>query len=89
MNSETIGSRVVTAFVGLPFAFSGVRYLVESFWGARTDRPGRTTVAKVQASDFVRLKALSLRQLLSAHGEPPLNGAHEAVSATSADLYDV
>jgi hypothetical protein len=51
--------------------------------------PGWRKNTEVQASDFVRLKALSFKHLLSAHGPPLLDGAYEAVSITIADLYDV
>jgi len=59
------------------------------YFGTAKIGPGWRQGTKVQKSDFLRLKALPFKHLLSAHGEPLLNGAQEAVSATLADLYDV
>lgn len=50
---------------------------------------GSTTISKIwqkacniHAKDFARLKLLSFRHLLSAHGEPLLNNAYEMLSST-------
>ena len=43
----------------------------------------------VKASDFERLKQLSFRHLLSAHGEPILNTAYQNVLDTIKQEYGV
>ena len=49
--------------------------------------PGWLNAAKPEASDFARVEALSFCHLLSAHGPPLLNDAHQAMSATIAELF--
>ena len=44
---------------------------------------------KVQSLDFVRLKSLKFRHLLSAHGKPLLNSAYEAVTKIIQKEYGV
>ena len=51
--------------------------------------PGWRNSGKPEASDFARLKALSFRHLLSAHGAPLLGDAHQALSATFDELFGV
>jgi hypothetical protein len=51
--------------------------------------PGWLNAAAPQASDFVRLKELNFRHLISAHGAPLLDNAHEALSETFEELFSV
>ncbi|MCP4316377.1 MAG: hypothetical protein GY789_10260 [Hyphomicrobiales bacterium] len=51
--------------------------------------PGWRNAANPQASDFARLKKLEFRHLISAHGDPLLNEAHQAVSATINKLFEL
>jgi hypothetical protein len=51
--------------------------------------PGWQKFCEPQASDFIRLKALPFRHLLSAHGVPLRNDAHAQLSATFAGLFGV
>ncbi len=57
------------------------------FFGKATVGPGFRKVAEPKAGDFSRLKELEFRHLLSAHGDPLLEDAHQAVSATIAKLF--
>ena len=51
--------------------------------------PGWRNSAQPKSSDFVRVKALPFRHLLSAHGAPLLHDAHRTLSATFAELFGV
>ena len=51
--------------------------------------PGWKMSCEPKADDFARLKRLSFRHLLSAHGVPLKDQAHQQLSATFADLYGV
>jgi len=51
--------------------------------------PGWRRFAEPQAKDFARLKALSFRHLLSAHGVPLRDTAHEQLGATFKELFGV
>lgn len=48
-----------------------------------------TSACKVKASDFLRLMQLPFRHLLSAHGEPLLNNAHEQLALSIKRQFDV
>lgn len=58
--------------------------LMESrgFFGHANFGPGWLGAGKPERSDFDRLKELSFRHLISAHGAPLLNDAHAALLAT-------
>lgn len=51
--------------------------------------PGWRNFCSPQASDFAALKQLQFRHLLSAHGVPLRDTAHEQLSATFAQLYQI
>ena len=51
--------------------------------------PGWRNSANPQAADFARIKALSFRHLLSAHGAPLLDDAHGALCQTFSELFAV
>jgi hypothetical protein len=51
--------------------------------------PGWRNFSQAKASDFVELKKLPFRHLLSAHGIPLRDDAHAQLSATFAELYGV
>ena len=51
--------------------------------------PGWRQAANPEASDFERLKALSFKHLLSAHGVPLKDDAHTQLSATIKEQFDV
>ena len=51
--------------------------------------PGWRQFCSPEAADFVRLKALAFRHLLSAHGTPLRDTAHEELAATFKRLFDV
>jgi len=55
-------------------------YEEQGFFGAATISDIWKQACKVKASAFMRLKALEFRHLLSAHGEPLLNNAHELLA---------
>lgn len=57
-------------------------YEEQGFFGPATISDVWQQACQVQASDFTRLKTLSFRHLLSAHGDPLLNHAYEQVSET-------
>jgi hypothetical protein len=57
-------------------------YERQGFFGPATISEVWKQACQVQASDFIRLKAISFRHLLSAHGAPLLNDAYEQVSKT-------
>ena len=59
------------------------------FFHKATVAPGWLKYAEPKTHDLVRLKELKFRHLLSAHGEPLLNDAHEAVCATMGRLFDL
>lgn len=68
---------------------TGTLMAEKGFFGEANVGPGWRGSANPQAADFERLTALSFCHLISAHGPPRLNSAHEAVSATVARLYGV
>ena len=49
--------------------------------------PGWRRAAEPEASDFERIKKMKFKHLLSAHGAPLLDEAHEALSETFAELF--
>lgn len=51
--------------------------------------PGWLGAAKPDKSDFLRLKDLEYRHLLSAHGAPLLDDAKSAIEATLKRLFDI
>ncbi len=51
--------------------------------------PGWRRLCEPEAADFSRIKALSFRHLLSAHGTPLRDQAHEKLSATFAREFGV
>ncbi len=51
--------------------------------------PGWRQACSPEAADFVRLKELSFRHLLSAHGIPLIDTAHADLSATFAKVFDI
>ncbi len=51
--------------------------------------PGWLGAAKPEKSDFLRLKDLEYRHLLSAHGAPLLNDAKPAIDATLKRLFEI
>jgi len=51
--------------------------------------PGWRGSAQPPASDFVAIRSLAFRHLLSAHGTPLREDAHEVLSGTFAELYGV
>ncbi len=57
-------------------------YEEQGYFGPATISEVWKQACQVQSSDIQRLKALSFRHLLSAHGDPLLNKAHEQVSKT-------
>lgn len=70
-------------------ADSAKLYQEQGFFGAATISKVWQDACKVQASDFIRLKFLTFKHLLSAHGEPLLNNAYEAVMETIKKEYTV
>jgi hypothetical protein len=50
--------------------------------------PAWRNLGKPERSDFDRLKALPFRHLLSAHGPPLMDSAHESVSAAGDLLFE-
>lgn len=61
---------------------TGKLYTNLGFLGSATISKIWQQACKVQAQDFARLKLLTFKHLLSAHGEPLLNDAHEKLSST-------
>jgi hypothetical protein len=57
-------------------------YQEQDFFGIATISSIWKQACNVNASDFARLKTLNFRHLISAHGEPLLNNAYEAVAKT-------
>lgn len=51
--------------------------------------PGWLRYSEPKAPDFLRLKQLSFKHLLSAHGQPLLNTAYEDFSARIAEVFGV
>ncbi len=51
--------------------------------------PGWKMVTEPKAEDFARLKQLNFRHLLSGHGEPRVDDAYQAYSATFSELYGI
>jgi hypothetical protein len=63
-------------------------YQEQGFFGRATVSKVWQEACQVQLSDFERLKSLKFKHLLSAHGEPLLNEAYEAVSQTIKKEYN-
>ncbi|HRE32597.1 MAG TPA: hypothetical protein PLD88_11535 [Candidatus Berkiella sp.] len=61
---------------------TGKSYASLGFLGEATISKIWQQACNIQAQDFARLKLLSFKHLLSAHGEPLLNNADEKVMAT-------
>ena len=59
------------------------------FFGFATISKIWQQACNVQAQDFIRLKFLSFRHLLSAHGEPLVNDAYEQLAATIKQKFGV
>lgn len=57
-------------------------YQRQGFFGSATISDTWKQATDVKTSDIVRLKLLSFSHLISAHGEPLLNDAHEMVTKT-------
>ena len=57
-------------------------YEEQGFFGASTVSTVWKEACHVKASDFARLNMLEFQHLLSAHGEPLLNDAHEKLAET-------
>lgn len=57
------------------------------FFNKATVGPGWLKFAEPKTSDLARLKELEFSHLLSAHGDPLLDEAHQAVSATMSRLF--
>lgn len=57
-------------------------YKAQGFFGPATVSTVWKQACQVDASDFIRLKSLHFRHLLSAHGEPLMDNAHEQLSKT-------
>jgi len=55
-------------------------YEEQGFFGPATVTNVWRHACDVKASDFIRLKSLKFRHLLSAHGDPLLNNAHEQLT---------
>ena len=70
-------------------ADSAKLYKEQGFFGIATISNVWKETCKVQPSDFIRLKSFKFRHLLSAHGEPLLNNAYEAVTETIQTEYDL
>jgi hypothetical protein len=66
---------------------SAVMLEKQGFFQPANIGPGWRNAAKPERSDFTRLIELKFRHLLSAHGKPLLNDAHQAVSATIQKVY--
>ena len=54
----------------------------QGFFRSANIGPGWFNSTKPEHSDFLRLKKLNFAHLLSAHGEPLLSDAYQAVSST-------
>lgn len=57
-------------------------YQKQGFFGSATISSVWRQAMEVQAADFARLKLLSFRHLISAHGEPLLNAAYDKLTTT-------
>jgi hypothetical protein len=68
---------------------SAKMYQEQGFFGIATISHVWKEATKVQASDFVRLKSFKFKHLISAHGEPLLNNAYEAVTETIHKEYGI
>ena len=64
-------------------------YEEQGLFGTATISNVWKQACNVQASDFLRLNSLEFRHLLSAHGEPLLNNAHEQVAKTIKQEFGV
>lgn len=70
-------------------AASAARMRDAGFFHPANIGPGWRQACSPVAADFVRLKELSFRHLLSAHGTPLIDTAHADLSATFAKIYDI
>jgi hypothetical protein len=68
-------------------ADSAKLYQEQGFFGSASISTVWEEACKVQSSDFIKLKSLQFKHLLSAHGEPLLNNAYEAVTKTIHQKY--
>lgn len=64
-------------------------YQAQSFFGSATISQVWKEATEVKAADLERLKLLSFRHLISAHGEPLLNNAREALTKTLKFEFDI
>ncbi len=64
-------------------------YEMQGFFGTASISKVWQQACNVDAADFSQLKKLEFHHLLSAHGEPLLNNAHEDVSDTIMQEYGV
>ena len=62
-------------------------YQQHGFFGAAGISSVWKQACNVQVEDFIRLKTLAFKHLLSAHGEPLLNNAYAAVSESIAKSF--
>jgi hypothetical protein len=62
-------------------------YKEQGFFGSASISNVWKQACEVKSSDFDRLKTLTFRHLLSAHGEPLLNNAYELVAKTIGQEY--
>jgi hypothetical protein len=66
---------------------SAISYEKQGFFGVATISSIWKNACEVQASDFKKLTSLKFNHLLSAHGEPLLDQAYEAVTKTIEKEY--
>ncbi len=70
-------------------ADSAKLYSEQGFFGVATISNVWREPCGIQSSDFIRLKTLKFKHLISAHGEPLLDNAYEAVVNTIYKIYGV
>ncbi len=58
------------------------------FFGEATISKIWQQACQVKAQDFLKLQSLAFKHLLSAHGEPLLNEAHERLTETIKEKFD-
>jgi hypothetical protein len=68
---------------------TGKLYDKLGFLGAATISKIWQQACNIQAQDFARLKLLTFKHLLSAHGEPLLNNAYEKLSSTIKQEFEI
>jgi hypothetical protein len=64
-------------------------YEEQGFFGAGNISPVWKQTTQTKSDDFVRLKKLKFRHLLSAHGEPLLDHAYELIAKTIEQEYGI